>query len=470
MSSAQLDILPSADAALAVTSDPAPGGLRQQAAERLAAHRLRRARHTHGHAQAALDIELPPARTNKIAAAVAERYAQSPTYRAFLAQEAQRAIEKATAAAEIAARNAEAVTSAQQSLLAELELWVAPQEFSPATAVTHEPRPAAVSRSPKLALRADTSLFATAEAPAPAPPAREEPAGLVVHLYENVSRTPHPAPGHTLARGGSASSFQVADDPEESLALDEEIAFRQTPVFENYRDPFGPMDPIAANLVEFPRQLIATKKARPRIAEGPLRDESPRTPQLRIFEVETEQIATTPEPITTSPEWSNIRLEAHTLIEQLPDHPDEALAPSLTTPHTAAMSLRLMAASVDAILVLAAFVAFAATAGSIAKQLPTGPDALKEAARVAAATITIFYFLYQALFFTLSDQTPGMRLARIGLCTMSDENPSRSAMRRRILAQLIAACPLGIGIFWVFLDDDKLGWHDRISRMYQRAY
>ncbi len=453
MSSAQLEISPSPD--VASLPESKPGALRQQAAERLAAHRLRRGRRAH--TQATLEMELPPARSNKIAAAVAERYAHSPSYRAFLAQEAQRAIEKAAAAAEVAARNAEAVASAQQSLLAELELWTAPQEFSPRTAVTHAP----ASHSP------EPRVTATVAAPIPV---KEIPAGLVVRLGQDLSRTPHPAPIQTLAHGGSTHAFPLVDDPEEALALDEEIAFRQTPVFENYRDPNGPMDPIAANLVEFPRQLIAAKKARPRIAEGPLRDETPGPPQLRIFEVETEQIATAPEPFSVAPEWSNIRLDAHSLVEHAPNHPDEAILPSLLPPHTAPMSLRLMAAFVDAILVLTAFVAFTGAAGYVAKQIPTGPDAIKDVAKVAAGTLAVFYLLYQALFFTLSDQTPGMKFARIGFCTMTDENPSRSAMRRRILAQLIAACPMGIGILWVFLDDDRLGWHDRISRMYQRAY
>ena len=63
-----------------------------------------------------------------------------------------------------------------------------------------------------------------------------------------------------------------------------------------------------------------------------------------------------------------------------------------------------------------------------------------------------------------------MRYARIGLCTLSDDNPTRAAMRRRIFAQLLAACPLGMGYLWAFLDDDRLGWHDRISRIYQRSY
>jgi hypothetical protein len=63
-----------------------------------------------------------------------------------------------------------------------------------------------------------------------------------------------------------------------------------------------------------------------------------------------------------------------------------------------------------------------------------------------------------------------MRYARIALCTFSDENPTRSAMRRRTWALLLSACPLGMGFLWACLDDDRLGWHDRISRMYQRSY
>ena len=84
--------------------------------------------------------------------------------------------------------------------------------------------------------------------------------------------------------------------------------------------------------------------------------------------------------------------------------------------------------------------------------------------------LAVVHVLYQLLFFTFSDETPGMRYARIGLCTFTDENPTRADMRRRILAQFVAVGPLGLGLLWILLDDDALGWHDRISRMYQRAY
>jgi uncharacterized RDD family membrane protein YckC len=136
-----------------------------------------------------------------------------------------------------------------------------------------------------------------------------------------------------------------------------------------------------------------------------------------------------------------------------------------------------MAAIVDGCIITAALLAFATvfafTVGKLSGpvNLTTGNHiTLQTAAITAAVTFTVFTLLYQLLFFTLSEATPGMRYARIALCTFADDNPTRPAMRRRILATVLAACPLGIGFLWAWLDEDGLGWHDRISRMYQRSY
>jgi uncharacterized RDD family membrane protein YckC len=136
-----------------------------------------------------------------------------------------------------------------------------------------------------------------------------------------------------------------------------------------------------------------------------------------------------------------------------------------------------MAAVVDGCIIMAALLVFAAAFAYTVGKL-SGPTTLSTgshintqiAAITAAVTFTVFTLLYQLLFFTLSEATPGMRYARIGLCTFADDNPTRAAMRRRILAVVLAACPLGIGFLWAWLDEDGLGWHDRISRMYQRSY
>jgi uncharacterized RDD family membrane protein YckC len=466
MGSAQLDILaleePAAAGREVVYSEPT-SDLRQQVAERLAAHRERRSRGAVATGVGTLTERPARSRYNPIAAVVAERFAHSPSYRAFLAEEAQRATEQAAreaesaaAEAEIAARNAQAIAESQQQLLAELELWNAPQRF---TAETAQIVDQAVESSPAQPARQRTH----APKVRPAALSNETPsAGFTVRLYEDLGRTLAP-------RSSSTNAPLPVDlqDAEEAQALDDEIAFRQSPVFE----PFSiePPTPLAANLLEFPRQLIAARKARPRLAEGPLRDESsPRSPQLRIFEVEAEQISTVPAPVSITPEWASIRLDAQTNTEPVVDlnSPAPALLPSMLPPQTAPLSLRVMATTVDGSLVAAAFLAFAAVAARVANRIPTGIPAVI----ATASTLAVFYLVYQLLFFTFSDQTPGMRYARIGLCTLADENPTRSAMRRRVLAQIVAVCPFGLGILWALLDDDGLGWHDRISRMYQRAY
>ena len=78
--------------------------------------------------------------------------------------------------------------------------------------------------------------------------------------------------------------------------------------------------------------------------------------------------------------------------------------------------------------------------------------------------------LYQFLFFSLGRTTPGMDYANIALCTFEDGNPLRVTLQRRIAAWWMAALPLGLGFIWALFDDDGLGWHDRMTRTYPRAY
>jgi hypothetical protein len=63
-----------------------------------------------------------------------------------------------------------------------------------------------------------------------------------------------------------------------------------------------------------------------------------------------------------------------------------------------------------------------------------------------------------------------MRCAKIALCTFEDENPGRKRLQHRVGALFLAALPLGLGFLWALLDDDRLGWHDRMTRTYQRSY
>ena len=73
----------------------------------------------------------------------------------------------------------------------------------------------------------------------------------------------------------------------------------------------GAVEPLAVNLIEFPRELVAARKMRPRLAEGPLREASQdEKDQLRIFEVAPESISQTVNIGATPADWSPIRLES----------------------------------------------------------------------------------------------------------------------------------------------------------------
>jgi hypothetical protein len=114
--------------------------LKELAAERLAAHRSRRAvvegreaqaRREQVESQAAVRLQArrEAARAeshpdvSRVREAVAARYEQSLSYGDFLAAEAKRSIARAQAEAEVAARNAKAVEAAQRQLLDEIEQW-----------------------------------------------------------------------------------------------------------------------------------------------------------------------------------------------------------------------------------------------------------------------------------------------------------------------------------------------------------
>jgi uncharacterized RDD family membrane protein YckC len=125
-----------------------------------------------------------------------------------------------------------------------------------------------------------------------------------------------------------------------------------------------------------------------------------------------------------------------------------------------------MAALVDCGLALCAFLLFSLVFALSSTHLPHGRIAVVG----ACAILFAMGLLYQLLFFSLTDATPGMRYAKIALCTFDDENPSRSAIRGRIAALVLSALPLGLGFLWAVFDEDSLGWHDRITRTYQRSY
>ncbi len=386
-------------------------------------------------------------RASRVAATVAARYAQAPSYSEYMASEIRTAM---TAAA-----------MARAAANLELEAAEVPAAINGETApvVTAAPAMAAVP----------VEVAAPVETPAPIP----------VAARSEAIATPAPY----------VPSSAVIEDPFEEALI-------------------TPATPLPAKLLEFPRELVAARKARPRHAEGPLREENQAEPQLRIFEVEPETISTTVEPVPHATEWSSIRLDAYPAsynadyaVQSATDtvsstysqttYPGSGATPRHASPEypsydrthhaaphsaphfdgarlvsVASLEDRLMAALIDTSLVGIAFLLFAFVFAFSTVHPPTGRPALVGSAIVIAG----LYLLYQFLFFTFSNGTPGMLYARIALCTFDDANPTRHAMRKRIFALVLAGMPLGLGFLYALFDEDNLCWHDRMTRMYQRSY
>jgi uncharacterized RDD family membrane protein YckC len=255
------------------------------------------------------------------------------------------------------------------------------------------------------------------------------------------------APVAAVSLNSKAPALAASPDPPEP---DDQVEFS------------GVVEPLAANVIDVPRELVAPRKIRPRLAEGPLRvGASAGQDQLKIFEVAPESISKTVKIEKIPAHWAAIRLDAS------PAPRNESRALNQETPlKTASLEDRLMAGIFDLALVIAAFAIFVLVFVACTAHPPTGKAALFGAGLVLAG----FFLLYQYLFFKFAEGTPGMGYAKIALCTFEDENPTRKAMCRRILFLLLSAAPLGLGFAWAWFDPERLGWHDRLSRIYQRSY
>jgi uncharacterized RDD family membrane protein YckC len=167
-------------------------------------------------------------------------------------------------------------------------------------------------------------------------------------------------------------------------------------------------------------------------------------------------------PAWSGPTWSGMRLDAQPEV-LAEDMPEVRKAPAI---EQATASRRLLAAVVDAALVAGAVLGMAIPVITKVAQLP-GIRAMELG---SAAVLLLACGLYMALFLTLTGTTPGMRYARICLCTFEGELPTRTQRCARLMAMLLSVLPVGVGIGWSIFDEDHLTWHDRLSQTYLRKY
>ncbi len=218
------------------------------------------------------------------------------------------------------------------------------------------------------------------------------------------------------------------------------------------------------NLIEFPRAVTADLFA-DELAEPML--DSP-----RILDVPEESMA--PLPANHASSLSSLRLdegfaedanedkEVPDWIRNYRDAYDEA---ELELPlQVAPLRPRFVSAVIDSALVLTATAVFCVIVLSITKFMPQGKAALLTAIGLSAT----FWLAYHFAFLVFSGLTPGMQVAQLELCSFEGCYPLRKTRGARAWAMGVSCMSLGMGFAWALVDEDGLGWHDRITRTYLR--
>jgi uncharacterized RDD family membrane protein YckC len=145
------------------------------------------------------------------------------------------------------------------------------------------------------------------------------------------------------------------------------------------------------------------------------------------------------------------------------EEPANERRPGFEIPLQAApMARRIAASAIDATLVMAAFAAFAYIFFRTNAEFP----ALSKIGGTGILLIGLLWSAYQYLLLVYSGATPGLKLARLELHRFDGSQVPLRLRRWRVLTSMLSGLSLGLGYAWCFLDEDRLCWHDRITRTY----
>ncbi|MDE3201221.1 MAG: RDD family protein [Acidobacteriota bacterium] len=367
------------------------------------------------------------------AARVAARYAKAPSFNEMQTAEARMALR----AAETATRAALEAQAVAQMALAQLE--VEPEEEGEAPFLTEAIAHPEILESarPTVKFEADAQVYI----------AREREFQHEDLRYSSGSASEENEPKWNWEEFGRGKAEQP---PAPSVNTVE------------------PVQSIHANLIEFPREIVATRRVRPHIA-GEAVDSAG---QLSIFEVDPGTISTVPETPAEpadqdsswqGPEWSGIELDEQPEFEHAAAVDEAALPLQLDL---APWNLRLMASLVDFALIVGVLCAAVAAAARFMHPALS----MRTSEIVGAILLAGSAAAYHWYFLVKRRATPGMHYAGISLCTFEDERPTEEQLRARFVATLLSVVPMGLGLAWAIFDDDHLSWHDRLSRTYQRRF
>jgi uncharacterized RDD family membrane protein YckC len=168
------------------------------------------------------------------------------------------------------------------------------------------------------------------------------------------------------------------------------------------------------------------------------------------------RILEAPEVVLPPPALGGITIESAS-------QPEMEKRPGIDIPlQSAPLARRIFSAAADAVIIASACALF----GVIFWKMTAIQPPRFQLAGITAGFAALFWAAYQYLLVVYSGSTPGLRLAKLELARFNGSPASRRLRRWRVLASFLSALSLGMGYAWVFLDEDALCWHDRITHTY----
>ena len=270
---------------------------------------------------------------------------------------------------------------------------------------------------------------------------------------------------HKKRRGLDDDSLSLEfDEPEsESLSAADEQVLQELEQAVGAEEPAAPPPPSRY-------QRIAMKRAEAQYESGNLIMFPPPSPRDPVEEALAEPIPDTPRILEAPPATPKVEQEplfAAIELDPLPRayRPEipEDIEVELPLP-VASLVQQMVCIGTDTGLALGGFAVFAWIVLTNTDLTLANHAVWGAGAALGGAFWTAFHFAF--LFY--GDNTPGMLLSGAGLCTFEDTLPCRRTRLKRAAALTLSMISLGMGFAWAFVDEDNLGWHDRISRTYLR--
>jgi uncharacterized RDD family membrane protein YckC len=268
-------------------------------------------------------------------------------------------------------------------------------------------------------------------------------------------------------------SHSFGPDPEDDRTPPPPERFHEIVIPQNKVKPMmGRPEP--TKVIRFPRTQPAYVPTVEEIMLNELEQVAPTPEAPRIMEAyDPEPMETESEPIdpieiepVARPSLQGQQMDLLPSFDDIQLEPEEARIDkdSEVIPRPAPMHQRLVAGLVDIGIVFIATAAFALTFVEAAEGVPHSNMTML----CMLAAGGIFWLVFQYVFLVYRRATPGMYFAGLELCTFEGKATTVFGRQCRAAASALSGFSMGLGYLWALVDEDRVGWHDRISRTHVR--